>query len=497
MPTIEADSNPATNPPADPNAAAVLVIHGIGEQAPYQTLDAFVQGVAVKFGIQAKQLEHRLESTRIGTLSSIRMPLPRATARGGARVLDFYEFHWAGMVEGRIGLRQVLGWLLRTALSPLRLWAHQAIALTQAARAKGERRPNLTPYFLGEIGRSALLLVVGAALVAPFVYSLSQPRALAAAWGALRLAVPSVRDGLVLAMLIAGALLVFATARGGGALLRQWRKGAGTERWAVEWWSRASIGAAAIIVALAIAADFVLHLQSGRLLRSIWNAVAPLPISLPLLAAVAGAGLGRLLVDYLGDVALYTAADENSVYFRTRVAILKKSTELLRHLCEGGGYGGVYLAGHSLGSVIAYDSINKYVKDTRAGAAPKGEGVGMERLRGLLTFGSPLDAVYYFFRTDVGPHEPVRAQILSSLHGFRKRSSGRDYGRFTLAEYEVPELKRCHWLNVYSHTDLISRRLVFYDVDEQVSRAYPLSPIRAHLAYWNDPEFYALVSRWL
>jgi len=482
---------------SDPNVSAVLVIHGIGEQAPYQALDAFVQGVAVEFGIEAKQLEHRVVSSSIGTLSLIRMPLPRATPRGGARILDFYEFHWAGMVEGRIGLRQVLGWLARTALNPLLLWAQQAIVLLRVAEENPDQRPNLPRLFLGELFRSVLLLAVAAALIAPFFYSFSHAQALVAAWTALRDAIGTGRDVAVLSMLLVTTLLVFAVARGGFALVRQWRKGAGTERSAVDWWSRASIAMAAVLLALAFLADWAFDLQSGRILGAVWEALRGPAVFLPLLSALAVVGLGKVLVDYLGDVALYTTADENSSYYRTRMAILKRSTDLVRHLCEEGGYAGVYMAGHSLGSVIAYDTINKYVKDTRAGVVPVGAGLGMERLRGLLTFGSPLDAVYYFFRTEVGAHEPVRAQILSSLHGFRKRSSGRDYGRFTLAPYRVPKLEQCRWLNVYSHTDLISRCLVFYEVDEQVSRIYPWSPIRSHLAYWSDPGFYALVSRWL
>ena len=499
MSSTEVDLASETAPPADPEKAAILVIHGIGEQQPYQTLDAFVQGVARELGVVAEQLEYHLVSSKVGTLSLIRMPLPRpqATPRGNARILDFYEFHWAGMVEGRIGLRAVLGWLARTALNPILLWAQQVVVLQQVATHDPKWRRHAVLSFLGELARALLLLVVAAVVIAPFAYSSTHPQALIDAWDRLRLAVPDGKSVLTLAGLLVVALLVVSTAGGGIELIKRGRKGAGTERAAVDWWAKASIVTAAILVALAIAADRVFELHVGGLLLGVVTALHPWPVLLPLVAALAAIGLGKVLVSYLGDVTLYTTADENSTYYRTRAAILKRSTELVRHLCEEGGYGGVSLAGHSLGSVIAYDTIDKYLKDTNAGVAPAGPGLGVERLRGLLTFGSPLDAVYYFFRTKVGPQEPVRAQILSALHGFRRRTSGRDYGPLKLAPYKVLDLRACRWLNVYSHTDLISRRLAFYKVDDQVGRLYPLSPIRAHLAYWQDPGFYKLVVAWL
>jgi len=37
----------------------------------------------------------------------------------------------------------------------------------------------------------------------------------------------------------------------------------------------------------------------------------------------------------------------------------------------------------------------------------------LQKLRGLLTFGSPLDKIYYFFREHVKEDQAIRAQILS------------------------------------------------------------------------------------
>ena len=478
------------------DAAAILVIHGIGSSRPYETLDAFVQGIAQQIGIHERQLEHRLVQTKAGTLSFIRMPLARPTGRAGARTLDFYEFHWAGMVERKIGLRQTLGWLARTALTPLELWAQQAAVILHAKSEEGSKM-SLLKLYLGEIIRALLVLIAVVAVLSPFVYVAIHHGILPIAWGRLSAALGARGAGILL-FLFAATLLVAAAARGGVTLLRMARDPKDTERSARKKWGIASMVTALALATLAFAIDRWNGWDSLAVFQTAVRTLSPRGILLPLFAAAAAWLLGRTLVDYVGDIALYTTADENSAYYRTRTAILTRSTAILHFLCSEAQYNGVYMAGHSLGSAIAYDTINRLIRDTRAaGPAPETPAADLGRLRGLLTFGSPLDAVYYFFRTNVGAKQPVRAQILSSLHGFRKRSSARTYGDFAFAPYEIPKLPGCRWLNVYSPTDLISRKLIFYEVDEQVRRLYPWDPGRAHLAYWRDKEFYRQVVGWL
>jgi hypothetical protein len=474
-----------------------VVIHGIGEQRPYETLGAFVQGLAREFGIGRGQLEHRLTPSAESVRSSIRMPLPGPVGRESVRTLDFYEFHWAGMVRGKIHLPQVLAWLVRTALNPLRFWSQQAAVLLAVRDPDESSRRRLLGRFLSEVGRAILFPLVAAVVAAPFFYAASQPHALLNAWAALKGVLGTARAMATVTGFVALLLLVLASLRGARGLLTELRTGGTSERASVRWWAYASVATAFGLLTVGFAVDRILDLQTLRLVGATIGVLRPLPIALPLLTLVAATVLGRILVAYLGDIALYTTADENSEYFRTRSEILSNATALVREICESGKYSAVYLAGHSLGSVIAYDTVNRYIRDVRAGTPPDTAAAGLARIRGLLTFGSPLDAVYYFFRAEVGPIEPVRAQILSSLHGFRKQPSGRLYDEFTLAPYVVPDLPECAWLNVWSRVDLVSRRLVFYKVDRQEHRLYPWNPLRAHLAYWNDRDFYRLVSRWL
>jgi hypothetical protein len=202
--------------------------------------------------------------------------------------------------------------------------------------------------------------------------------------------------------------------------------------------------------------------------------------------------LTYVLTKYVADVAVYTTADDKSKNYATRTEILNGSTAALAPLLKQ--YDRVVLAGHSLGSVIAYDTIDELLTSATASGTAHEQGITLDDLKklvGLVTFGSPLDKIYYFFRTHVKPDQAIRAQILSMLHPFRKKPSGRDYGKFKFT-YSIPEL-RLKWLNVWSPVDPVSGHLHSYDVTYQEWLMYPI-PGFAHVMYWGDQRFHKLVA---
>jgi pimeloyl-ACP methyl ester carboxylesterase len=114
------------------------------------------------------------------------------------------------------------------------------------------------------------------------------------------------------------------------------------------------------------------------------------------------------LPDVLGDVVVYTTADAKSPFYEVREQILAGAVDALRYLVEpsraGAGarrrYERVILVGHSLGSQVALDAVNRlsdlvaqgdirgFDRSGRAGGlGPRMSDV----LAGLVTFGSPLD----------------------------------------------------------------------------------------------------------
>lgn len=185
----------------------------------------------------------------------------------------------------------------------------------------------------------------------------------------------------------------------------------------------------------------------------------------------------------------------------------------------------IYIASHSLGTVIALDTINEMLN--RAHTDPTLRDQLSKKLCGLLTFGSPLNKVWYFFRQQTDADESVRAQILSKLHAFRRVSSHRDYSpydllpRTTLAkgpENPPPSNPKFLWINMIATMDVVTgplrfdpdagtvtaappttgslkpypSRFGFYWVDRQYKGKWTRywKPVLAHTTYWDDPCLY-------
>lgn len=476
--------------PSTSGRAALLVIHGIGEQKPYEALGAFGQGLAEHFGIKANQLSHHLVWREGKAHSLVRLPLPSSAP---LRELDLYELHWAPLIQGRITTRQVLLWIVRTSLTPLRSISQQWEVLSLEPNAK--RRQWWMA--LREILRAVVLIAVALLILWPFGIVALKHDVLIGALKTLAETLGAVERPLALtawAILIASALI----------LLWEWVRGlfrgrsrrnieAVSERrwriWALVW--------TGVLVALAWLIQIWGALPIRQVAKDLGSALWGAPIAVLATALLAWL-LMRPLVKYLGDVTLYVTADENSSFFRTRADILKASTARLQMLLSDDGYAAVYLAGHSLGSVIAYDTINHLIREVMAEPADgKLTRLQLGRLRALLTFGSPLDKVNYFFRVVVDRNEAIRAQVTSLLHGFRKKSSVRSYGNLAFSTAKFDGLEGFRWLNVYSRADFVSGRLDFYDVDRQEHLGY-MNPLTAHLDYWHDPRFYAVATaHWL
>jgi hypothetical protein len=225
--------------------------------------------------------------------------------------------------------------------------------------------------------------------------------------------------------------------------------------------------------------DYLVHIAN-------WNMI---------LAALFAILLRYFLVKYVGDIAVYTNADAKAKNYSARCAILNGATEAItRLLKDKNEYQEIIIAGHSLGSVIAYDALNQLFNQNNSAPDQLAPGSPipadrLDRIKGLVTFGSPLDKVYYFFREVTREDQAVRAQLLSYLHWFRRIRSGRDYGSFMFKTYSNKEPIQLRWLNAWSVADPVSGHLHYYRVDEQ-KRFLGIS----HLGYWEDPKFYSFVA---
>jgi hypothetical protein len=138
-------------------------------------------------------------------------------------------------------------------------------------------------------------------------------------------------------------------------------------------------------------------------------------------------------------------------------------------------YGRIAVVGHSLGSVIAYDALNRVIgNDVATGERSR----VIDRTALLLTFGSPLDKIAFIFGYD--------KDDLKELLQASETPLIVDYGH-----------RRFPWVNVHAPADIVSGALDLYDLPDRDpldprrvrNEADPLAltPLAAHNEYWHNP----------
>jgi hypothetical protein len=91
---------------------AIIVVHGIGEQLPGQTLRSFTDGVFPTTGPRGF-----LKPDYTSSLFELRMMRIAPDTNAGIPPTDVYELYWAHLIRDTT-LGQVYGWLLRLLLAP-------------------------------------------------------------------------------------------------------------------------------------------------------------------------------------------------------------------------------------------------------------------------------------------------------------------------------------------------------------------------------------------
>ncbi len=495
---------------------ALLVIHGIGEQNPYETLDSFSRGV-LNYLSQARHLNTRLcpieiahkDWTQVGMRIGVFPPghgLPECPVKDQpmnpdqqpAVYVDIFEYYWAPETEDKLSAIETVKWVLKTDFTPLRYFADNLQEMISLYRLSVHRAVWRALELSGrELLRVFLLyfwLAFGAGLLLEWI---SRPHDWGTALQPLAVALlPYLTLTHSLILVLYGGFLLMAWFAVQSLIELSQHPGRPIQPTPEKISLALDIVLAAAFLTLALAWDF--H-SENRVLEHLWNIVTRDGRWQPLVGATLSALASYALTAYVADIAVYTNIDAKSKSYAARNAILNGSSAALKYLLTCGDYGRVILAGHSLGSVIAYDTINELLAQYNAAPGPGVDrpdpNVTLEQLhtlKGLVTFGSPLDKVYYFFREHVRRDQSIRAQILSMLHSFRKLPSGRDYGIFDF-NYAFRQLDSCPepflWLNAWSRLDPVSAELKFYFVNDQREFHYAV-PVLAHLSYWSDPAFY-------
>ena len=266
----------------------------------------------------------------------------------------------------------------------------------------------------------------------------------------------------------------------------------------------ALFGAALVVGAIALAAlGLAKVLPTPRPDSPNWVELSPWPLLVAISEIVR-----RLLVEYVGDVAIYVAPYSLDRFFLLREKIRETVVTTAQIVYEKRNasaadkpqasdfqYQNVYVVGHSLGSVIVYDLLNRMISDDVKDAGNNGRLDVAGRTKMLITFGSPLDKIaFLFMRPDYELCE-ARDAMQSATQPLIGDTAFRQFP----------------WLNIFSPLDIISGNLNFFDPPEEGDgkRIGPEIPeyqrvinltdpqatlyLAAHVEYWNNKLLFGIL----
>ncbi len=483
--------------------AAVLIVHGMGQQIEFETLENVDAGLLqADAAAKKKPAEPRPRSiaraVRLGEERLQRVELTLTAKDGSEREVHLYEAYWAPMTEGVVTLRDVFRFLVRATYNGIvNGWTFQrwmfgglvgfrrhrsttfslllvlsvvlslflinsVVAVGFAARILAGRESWvwLSEAFLADLTSVVGLLVGMAAVCALFFSMVSSARAWIAADPRRR--IPwSVRLATFLFYLTFGLTLLLGILAGPGSvlLLILHRSGLDDVLWppsfetlAPGWW--------------------------GLLVAILWVGFA-----------WASHRLRKILIQYVGDVAAYISPDVLDRFDDLRRQIqqsVRRTAHAIYAARSKSGreheYSRIAIVGHSLGSVIGYDTLNRLLnEDDLSGKKEK----VLERTCLLLTVGSPLDKTAYIFAKKARSGWVTRAALAATVQPLIQ-----DYANRTF-----------RWVNVYSPHDVFSGKLRFYDDKSKPGFSRhrvrnrrdrdAVTPFAAHNEYWKSRTMFA------
>jgi hypothetical protein len=483
---------------------AIVVVHGIGEQRRGNALDALVRGLQ---GCGARGGELVQESKPFGE----DLPADAVRLTRAGKVADVYEVYWAPHAARKTTAKSVLWWLFRATFLPgsklrapsKKTWWDLSAAMVAVAAVtllllyslislgnlSAQVACRSDPDVMCEVPESQRDVTgravtwggfrqIGAvfATIAESLELTDRPLAeLSPSHAAAVLTKLSVRNWLLLAVaLFLSTQAVFRLAQITIGLVQ------GRDRY-----SDNKIGGQSLIfLVLLIALFFLIQILPPVTVAFVFVFVA---VGLVLRAA------RRFLAESLGDVQVYAERDENSEHYAAREAVLKEA-ERTFELISRRGYRHIIVIGHSLGSVIAFTSLDRLVRRI----PPL-----LSRIDAFITVGTALEKVRYFFERRKEQDDAASARLVAPA---KTIATGRAWLNLWYANDVVAdpittfgshgiECKGYKWRDVPPLNDLLheARRGLVVNIDF----GYPILPLPlvwTHSRYWADHSAMTLIT---
>jgi len=510
--SVQVEERQPQRPPAGskpvPERVAVLVCHGMGQQVQYETLDTVarqVRAAAQDCGTATEEdVTVSLQPDDVGFIGRAELPLKR---QDGSRVdVHFYEAYWAPLTEGRITLRETLTFFIEAGFRGLRF------ALIDGVFDRwmfgGRQEFEIPSRRVFQFGLAIWLLglvtaAFGAIALLPVMKVIGVVRDISAAPTIATLAAVAFSIGILLVIAGIVAITVARLLGTGSDTARPRSVIDPPEVGILAPLKRTRVAALLSVLAIVVGWGAVVFrigtwMYADWLLPTLLNpsfhrvSLAIIVVAYLIEVLLFTHFIRGFLVAFAGDVTAYVSPYKVSKFEEIRRAIQDRGKRVARFVYSAEGdtpgralYDHVYVVGHSLGSVLAYDTlndaINRDVHEHGWGAgSPEGAFRVVRRTKLLLTFGSPLDKTAFVFRTQKTETDfSVREALASAQQPM-------------ILSYDNRE---CRWINVWSRSDWVSGALGYYDrpippsakVVHNIEHLGSTFPGTAHTEYWTAP----------
>src|SRR3990172_751702 len=504
-PTAQAAFTTATaapSPPAFPEAAAppaaaavlaeekkiaVLICHGMGQQVPFETLDCVAKALG---NVEQRNHQQRppasVQFVKLGEDMLPRAELTLTAPDGGSRGVHLYEAYWAPMTEGKVTTFDVIRFLLSAGWNGIKYSIGGSFDRWMFGGPQ-----QLALHWTTLLQLLAAFAVIASLIVISFTFIvvafLNILVGFNILWPENILTDALTRDLLhsplilsLLAALYIFALAIYKTFKWVSERITPKNEDTQTPspsrqpakklspalRWII------GLGLALILIDTVLTGTSILyHLVSYWADTSLPPPSAPLDARPPahpwrsafyllfwVSAAIVLYRARWYFVQYAGDVTAYVSAHTVNKFYEVRERIRQVGMQVAHaaYVARKPGsnefeYDQLIIVGHSLGSVLAYDTLNAMInKDILSDGTLN----VVQRTKLLLTFGSPLDKTAFIFRT-----QTKQAVVREALAAAKQP---------LIQSYDY---RPARWINIWSRHDWISGAINYYDLPHDGSMA--------------------------